>query len=194
MENKRYGVIYADPAWSYRFKEPTASIGGALKNGYSAGVNYYYGTLSVEEIMALPIKDISEKNAVLFLWATTPLLPEAFKTMEAWGFKYKTMLTWHKDRCKGMGYWFRGHTEHLLLGVRGQVKAFRSLEHNIKKLPVGKHSKKPIEFRRLIESVSIGLGNKIELFARENSDGWDVWGNEVENSIKLSSKTALNET
>lgn len=129
---KRYSVIYADPAWSYDFKEPTASKGGAKGSGYSAGVDYYYGTMTIEQIMKLPVADICEKDAVLFLWTTNPLLPEALETMKQWGFKYKTMITWHKERCKGMGYWFRGHTEHILVGVKGKVKAFRSLEHNIK--------------------------------------------------------------
>ena len=179
-EGKKYSVIYADPAWSYDFKEPTASKGGAKGNGYSAGVNYYYGTMTTEQIMELPVNEIADKNAVLFLWATNPLLPEAIETMKRWGFKYKTCLTWHKQRCKGMGYWFRGHTEHLLLGVKGNLKAFRSLEHNIKSLPVEKHSKKPNYYRELIESVTKDLPNKIEMFARMKSEGWDAWGNETD--------------
>ena len=182
---KRYSVIYADPAWSYEFKEPTASKGGAKGSGYSAGVDYYYGTMTIEQIMKLPVADICEKDAVLFLWATNPLLPEALETMKQWGFKYKTMITWHKERCKGMGYWFRGHTEHILVGVKGKVKAFRSLEHNIKKLTVEKHSKKPDEFRQMIEKATGNLGNKVELFARNNHDGWDAWGNEVGSSLEL---------
>jgi N6-adenosine-specific RNA methylase IME4 len=181
--SKKYNIIYADPAWSYDFKEPTASKGGAKGSGYSAGVNYYYGTMTTKQILELPVKNICGKGCVLFLWATNPLLPEALETMKAWGFKYKTMITWHKERCKGMGYWFRGHTEHILVGVKGNVKAFRSLEHNIKKLPVEKHSKKPDEFRKMIDAVS--FGNKIELFAREKHEGWDCWGNEVESSVAL---------
>ena len=183
--SKKYSVIYADPAWSYDFKEPTASKGGAKGSGYSAGVNYYYGTMTTKQILELPVKNICEKDCVLFLWATNPLLPEALETMKAWGFKYKTMITWHKERCKGMGYWFRGHTEHILVGVKGNVKAFRSLEHNIKKLPVEKHSKKPDEFRQMIEAVTGNLGNRIELFARNNHDGWDTWGNEVGSSVEV---------
>ena len=180
-----YSVFYADPPWSYDFKEPTASPGGSKGSGYSSGVDYYYNTMSIKEIYQLPISQMADKNAVCFMWATNPLMPEAFETMKCWGFKYKTMITWHKERCKGMGYWFRGHTEHLLLGVRGNVKAFRSLEHNIVKLPVEKHSKKPEYFRQLIERTTTHLPNKIELFAREKHEGWDVFGNEVENSIVL---------
>jgi len=180
---KKYSVIYADPAWSYNFKEPTASKGGAKGSGYSGGVNYYYGTMTTDEILKLPVDEICEKDAVLFLWATNPLLPEAIETIKAWGFKYKTCITWHKDRCKGMGYWFRGHTEHLLLGVRGSVKAFRSLEHNIQKLPVEKHSKKPDKFRQMIDAVTGNFNNKIELFARNKYKGWDAWGNEIGEEI-----------
>lgn len=182
---KRYSVIYADPAWSYDFKEPTASKGGARGSGYSAGVNYYYGTMTIEQIMKLPVAGICEKDAALFLWATNPLLPEALETMKQWGFKYKTMITWHKERCKGMRYWFRGHTEHILVGVKGKVKAFRSLEHNIRKLLVEKHSKKPDEFRQMIERATGNLGNRVELFARNNHEGWDAWGNEVGSSLEL---------
>ena len=91
------------------------------------------------------------------------------------------------DDGKGMGYWFRGHTEHLLLGVRGKVKAFRSPEHNILRLPVKKHSEKPEEFRRLIERATANMSSRtrIELFARERIAGWDAWGNEVESDITL---------
>jgi len=182
--NKKYQIIYADPPWGYKFAEPTASKGGAKGSGYSAGVNYYYPTMTIKELKELGIKNIADKNCVLFMWATVPLLPEAFELMNAWGFRYKTMITWKKQRCKGMGYWFRGHTEHLLFGVKGNVKAFRSKEHNILELPVMKHSKKPDEFRKMIERVA--TGNKIELFAREACEGWDNWGNEIETKIRLS--------
>lgn len=183
---KLYEVIYADPAWSYKSSGTPAAKRPCLYKGEKPhSVNHYYDTLTPKEIAELPIKKLSAKNSVLFMWVTNHLLPDAFDVMKAWGFKYKTCITWHKENGKGMGYQFRGHTEHLLFGVRGKVKAFRSLEHNIKKLPVGKHSEKPNEFRKMIENVAGHLGNKIELFARKKYDGWDVWGNEVENSINI---------
>ena len=182
---KKYQIIYADPPWEYKFSKPTASKGGSKGDGYSGGVNYYYGTMSIERIKNLKVDNIADKDSVLFLWATNPLLPEAFEVMGSWGFKYKTCITWNKERCKGMGYWFRGHTEHLLFGVKGKIKAFRSLTHNIKSLPVEKHSKKPEWFKQLIEEVGSDMPNKIELFAREKTPGWDVWGNEVESDITL---------
>ena len=182
---KKYQVIYADPPWSYQFSNPTASKGGSRGNGYSGGVNYYYDTMTTDDIKKMPVKDIAEVNSALFLWVTNPLLPEVLEVMEAWGFNYKTNIVWHKENCKGMGYWFRGHTELLLLGIKGKVKAFRSLEHNIVRLPVEIHSKKPDWFRGLIERNTIGLQPRIELFARRKVDGWDAWGNEVESDIEL---------
>jgi len=183
--NKKYQVIYADPPWSYKSSDAPASYSPCFEQGEKPhAVTHYYDTMSTKDICSLPVNELAEKDAVLFLWATNPLLPDAFQCMESWGFKYKTLFTWHKDRCKGMGYWFRGHTEHMLLGVRGKIKAFRSLQHNIKKLPVEKHSKKPNWFRELIEEVT-PRKTRIELFARKEEGlisihkGWDVWGNEV---------------
>jgi len=175
---KKYQVIYADPPWSYSCKKPTASPGGAKGGGYSSGVNYYYDTMNIQEIKSMPIQSISENNSVCFIWAVNPMLPEAIETLEHWGFKYKTTITWHKQRCKGMGYWFRGHTEFLLFGVKGNITAFRSLQHNIVSAPVEKHSKKPDCFRSIIDRVTVGM-EKIELFARQKSYGWDSWGNEI---------------
>jgi N6-adenosine-specific RNA methylase IME4 len=118
-------------------------------------------------------------DAVLFIWTTNPMLPDAFAVIDAWGFKYKTCLTWHKLRCKGMGYWFRGHTEHLLLAVRGNVKAFRSQHHNILALPVHKHSEKPLRFVEIVEEVTAGMAPRLEMFGRMARPGWEMFGNQV---------------
>lgn len=179
-ETGKYQVIYADCPWAYRNKK----TGGSLKSGAQA----HYTTMSLPDLLALPIKDIADKNSVLFLWATVPLLPEAMQVMAGWGFKYKTMLTWRKIMSNGMGFWFRGQTEHLLFGVRGQVKAFRFQRANFHESKCERHSKKPDYFRELISSAvekSLPGARKIELFARLESAGWSVFGNEVENSITL---------
>ena len=177
---KKYQVIYADPPWAYGCSNAPAASRPCLTRGEKPhSVTHYYKTMPTKDICLLPIRDISEKDAVLFLWATNPFLPDAFDVMKSWGFAYKTLFTWHKDRCKGMGYWFRGHTEHILLGVRGKVCAFRSLQHNVKKLPVEKHSKKPDWFRSMIEGVTPNA-TRIELFARQRVKVWDAWGNEIE--------------
>ena len=143
-----------------------------MKSGASAK----YPTMSLDEIKALPIKSICEKDCVLYLWTTTPFLPSAFEVMKDWGFDYKTAMFWNKQRL-GLGFWFRGQVEILLFGKKGKVKAFRSSIPNIVSCKSTKHSKKPEEFRRIIERVS--FGDKIEIFAREQHEGWDCWGDEV---------------
>lgn len=174
----KYNVIYADPPWQYNTKSPLAAKRPETCQ-QAGGADYYYPTMATKDIMEIPIDNISENNAVLFLWATNPFLHEAYHVIEAWGFKYKTMITWHKLRCKGMGYWFRGHTEHLLVASRGNIKPFRSLRHNIIEHVVLKHSEKPDIFRKLIVDVTPDYPKRIELFARQSYDGWDHWGNEI---------------
>lgn len=118
---------------------------------------------------------------------------DGLKVMEAWGFKYKTMITWHKDRF-GLGQYFRGQTEHCLFGVKGmipykKVNGKRQQGTTVFIAPRKKHSQKPIEMVSLIEKVSDRDGfNKLEMFARDKKPGWDIWGNELENSIQLKSK------
>jgi N6-adenosine-specific RNA methylase IME4 len=174
---KKYEVIYADPPWSYKSKR-------SGKTGIS-GAAAHYKTMELGDIKAMPIKDLSEKNAVLFLWAVNPMLPDAIDLMKEWGFAYKTTITWRKIMSMGMGYWWRGQCEFLLFGTRGKVKAFRMQEANILQLKVGKHSSKPHEFRQLIERATLHMPNKLELFARSKWPNWDVFGNQVENSITI---------
>jgi len=135
--------------------------------------------MELEEMKKLPIKEISDNDCVLFMWATTPMMPEAFELMSSWGFKYKTMITWIKTNATQTGYWFNTCTEHLLVGIKGNVKAFRSPIKNYYNYIRGIHSSKPAYFYTLIESLN--LNPKIELFARNRREGWDVWGNEAPN-------------
>lgn len=182
MPLKKYQVIYADPPWSYTNKT-TGRTNGNQPEG--SGAHTKYPTMLLQEIISLPVKQITEKDAVIYLWATVPLMPEAFAVLKAWGFEYKTMLTWRKIMSLGMGYWYRGQCEHLLFGVRGKVKAFRVQKANFIQTKAGKHSEKPQEFRDLINLSTSHLPNKIELFARNTHEGWDVFGNEVDNSINI---------
>lgn len=182
---KKYQVIYADPPWSYKNKT-TGRTNGNQPEG--SGAHTKYEVMPTSVICSMrdhELRDIVDKNAVLFLWATVPLIEDAFQVMKAWGFEYKTMLTWRKIMSLGMGYWYRGQCEHLLFGVKGKVKAFRMQEANFIQSKAGKHSQKPKEFRELIERSTIQLPNKIELFAREKSEGWDCWGNEIKSDIEL---------
>ena len=179
LNGQRFGCLLADPPWSYECTSPTTDD---WDNPAWASVSHYYQTMSVENICAMPVRDIAAPDSVLFLWATVPLMPEAFAVMKAWGFHYKTMLTWEKENGKGMGYWFRGITEHLLLGVRGGVKAFRSPIRNMIRNRVGPHSAKPQQAHDIIESVTPGM-KRLELFARLHRPGWSAWGDQVERDL-----------
>jgi N6-adenosine-specific RNA methylase IME4 len=186
---KRYNVIYADPPWSY---DNTSVIFD--HDGHQRAVSDRYNLMSLEDLKAMPIKNITEKDCICFMWVVNPLLPEGLELLSAWGFKYKTMLTWKKPN--GTGYWFRGCTEHILLGVKGNVKCFRNGAENFYASKIGKHSQKPHYFRELFAkavSISFEHPKKLELFARSREgffpdyeyEGWDVYGNEVNNSIQL---------
>ena len=142
-----------------------------------------YPTMSVKEIKNLPVGKISEENSVLFLWTTHAYLPKAFDVMNAWGFKYQRTITW--DKCNGMClFGFHHRTEFLLFGYRGKIEMYpkRKAFPTMVEAKSKRHSSKPQIFRDLI--LPFG-NNRIELFAREKTDGWDVWGNEVESDIKL---------
>jgi N6-adenosine-specific RNA methylase IME4 len=169
---KKYQVIYADPPWRYRV---TISRNRRVEN--------HYPTMAIEEICALKVP--SADDSVLFLWGTAPLMFEAFRVMEAWGFEYQTLAVWNKVSM-GMGYWLRGQCELLLIGTRGQIDAppeARSVS-SVYSEKRTKHSKKPAYFRNLISSWYPNEA-KLEMFAREASPGWDVWGNEVESSVEI---------
>ena len=177
----KYKCVVADPPWDYENKV----TGGNLQSAAC----FKYSTMSLEEIKKLPIiHEQTDENCVLFLWATVPLLPEAFEVMGAWGFKYKTKITWRK-MFNGMGWWFRGQIEDCLIGTRGKIKAFHSQQPNFIQSTIKglKHSEKPNEFFQLIEPIieQYNLNPKIELFSRKQRPGWDVFGNEVEGSITL---------
>lgn len=166
-----YNIINADPPWSYENKK----TGGSMKSG----AGQQYATLSLEDLMGLPVPEICDKDAVLFLWAVTPLLPEAFAVMKAWGFEYKSKITWEKTGRLGMGFWFRVQTEELLFGVKGKVPAFGCQERNIVRAPIGEHSEKPECFRKLIEdatALTIKEQRRLEVFARRRVMGWDAVG------------------
>jgi N6-adenosine-specific RNA methylase IME4 len=137
--------------------------------------------MKTKDIMALPVRMIADDNCHLYLWATNNHLQDAFSVMGAWGFEYKTMITWLKDK-KGLGQYFRGKTEHCLFGVRGNLP-YKTMDGKRCQgvtgffAPRREHSRKPEEMRAMIELVS--YEPRIELFARERFDGWDCWGNEV---------------
>jgi len=165
--NKKYQIIYADPPYKYKNNR----TGGSM-----LPQDFYYKRMATSDICNLQVQNLADKNCALFLWATVPMIEDAFMVMKSWGFKYKTMLFWHKIMSLGMGFWYRGQVEILLLGIKGKLKAFRIQRSNIIRTKVREHSRKPDEFYNLIEATNIGP--KIELFARYRRIGWDAWGNE----------------
>ena len=174
-----YEIIYADPGWQFRNKK----TGGSHKSG----AVQQYTVSSQETLCALPISTLADNNCALFLWATVPMLPEALEVLDAWGFKFKTALFWNKERY-GLGWWFRGQVEILMLGIKGKVKAFRCQERNINHQKSEGHSRKPTYYRDLIVQATTGIldGPRIELFSRDvDLPGWDYWGNETYTDIRL---------
>jgi len=126
----------------------------------------------------LPIKGIIATDAHLYLWTINKYIPEAYTLAQIWGFEPSTLLTWCKPQHGiGLGGTFIQTTEHLLFARKGILKANKRIDTTWFKYPRGKHSEKPSEFRKLIEEVS--PGKRIELFARQKTEGWDVWGDEV---------------
>lgn len=162
----QYQVIYADPPWQYDFSK---SNNRTIEN--------HYKTMSLEEIKKLKIP--IAKNAVCFMWTTTPKLEDSFEVLNAWGFKYRSCMVWDKKNI-GMGYWFRGQHELLLVGVKGSFSPPKP-ELRISSVFREKktdHSVKPIKIRLLISKWYPDY-NKLELFARDHVEGWDVFGNET---------------
>ena len=179
-QGKLYDAIYADPPWSYNNKNTGGSV--SKGTGNNSGAESKYPTMTTEEIANIPIHKIAKPNCCLFMWAVTPLLPEAFYVMKKWGFTYKTTAYWYKTGRLGMGFWFRGDVEPLLVGIRGDIKAFGLQISNLIKADPREHSRKPDEVYRIIESI--GFKDKIEMFARERRQGWDTFGNETPSSTQ----------
>ena len=141
--------------------------------------------MSIDDICSLPVNKIADKDCVLFLWVTYPMLQEAMKLIAAWGFKYKTIgFQWVKQNRSGSGFffglgrWTRGNTECCLIAVKGKPKRVNNSVSQLIISPIQAHSEKPNEAREKIVQL-MGEVPRIELFARQYADGWDCWGNEV---------------
>ena len=179
LGSERFGTVLADPPW--RFANRTGKVAPEHRRLSR------YGTLSLEEITALPVADFVAERAHCYLWVPNALLPEGLHVLNSWGFKYKTNLIWHKIRKdggsdgRGVGFYFRNVTEIVLFGVRGK---------DVRTLPPGRsqvnliasrkreHSRKPDEQYDLIERCS--WGPYLELFGRGARDNWTVWGNQAD--------------
>ena len=180
---KKYEIIYADPAWKFN----NVNTGGSMISGSRA----HYNVMSLLDICALPIKSIAADNAVLFMWWVASQPMEALEVVNAWDFELKTMtgFTWvkktkHNRPFFGMGFYTRQGSENCLIAVRGKPKRLSASVRAVVEACVGRHSQKPHVFREKIVEL-MGDVPRVELFARETFPGWDAWGNEIENSIKI---------
>jgi len=146
----------------------------------------HYNTMAIEDIAALPVKDIAADDSVLFLWVTFPHLQSCFKVIEDWGFKYTTIgFNWFKTYPKnkdkffvGLGNWTRANSELCLMAKRGHPQRVDNCVESIIKSPIGRHSEKPQCVKKHIVEL-LGDVPRIELFARTSTPGWSAWGNEV---------------
>lgn len=163
--DRKYRVIYADPPWSYNDKQNIEVLGGAEK---------HYLTMPLDDICKLPIP--AEDNSVLFIWVTSPMLEDSFKVINAWGFKYKTSFVWDKV-AHNMGHYNSVRHEFLLICTKGSCTPdVAKLFDSVVSIERTEHSRKPKEFRDMIDTL-YPIGNRLEMFAREAPEGWDVWGN-----------------
>lgn len=170
----KYKTIYADPPWFERG-------GGQIKRG----ADRHYPLLKTSEIMKLPVRDLydPDEGCHLYLWTTNNFLPDALEVVKAWGFQYVSMITWLKDK-QGLGQYFRGLTEHCIFARTNKTMPYKMLDGKRQQGVTGfyeaksEHSAKPETMRSMIERVS--YAPRIELFARDQHEGWDVWGNEVQ--------------
>lgn len=183
---KQYDVILADPPWAFKVWDKDTGQGRSPES--------HYPTMEIDDICNLSISSLANDNCVLFMWAVWPsLIPYAEKVIRAWGFDYKTIgWVWVKAKKSGfgfftgMGYYARANTEPCLLSVKGSMPVAR---HDIQALiysPVRRHSQKPDDQYRKIEALYPDM-KYLELFARKKREGWDSWGNEIENDIEIRS-------
>tara|TARA_R110000824_G_C14826118_1_gene637315 strand:+ start:39 stop:563 length:525 start_codon:yes stop_codon:yes gene_type:complete len=172
LPDKKYSIIYADPPWKY----------------WSTGKknqSRHYNCLTIDEICTLPINKITDDDCILFIWVTYPILQKSFEVIERWGFKYSTCgFSWVKKNKKsttwfwGLGSWTRSNNEICLLATKGKPKRVSKSVHQIVDDRIREHSRKPDCVRDRIVELCGDLP-RIELFARNKTPGWDVWGNEV---------------
>jgi len=171
LPNKKYSVIYADPPWEY--------FAGGLKNQ-----SRHYKNMSMDEIIALPVSDLSNDDCILFLWVTFPILKDCFRVIEYWGFEYSTCgFVWVKKNKNneqpffGLGNWTRSNAELCLIATKGSIKRMDASISQVVMTHIEEHSKKPDIIKDKIVQL-VGDLPRIELFARNKTKGWDSWGNE----------------
>jgi len=190
-DGRRFGAILADPPW--QFQNKTGKVAPEHRRLSR------YATLTLDDIKQLPVAQVAADVAHLYLWEPNALLPEGLAVMQAWGFRYKSNLVWHKVRKdggsdgRGVGFYFRNVTELVLFGVRGRnARTLAAGRRQVNYLSSRKreHSRKPDELYPLIEACS--PGPYLELFARGVRDGWTEWGNQAEKGYRPTWRTYAN--
>lgn len=185
----RYSTIVADPPWPYN---APGNYGNTLEHRpnrdstlakIGVGSRARYGAMSLADLAALPVAEAAAENAHLYLWTTNSFMVEAHALAKAWGFRQSTIITWTKTRISDgqpsmkMGYYYRGATEHCLFCVRGKLRLKGPAASTALLTPRTPHSVKPDEFYSMVEEQS--PGPYLELFARRDRPGWDLWGNQA---------------
>lgn len=194
-EGKKYNTIYADPPW--QFQNRTGKVAPEHKRLTR------YSTMTLKEIKALPVANLAGEKSHLYLWVPNALLPDGLAVMDAWGFEYKGNIVWEKVRKdgepdgRGVGFYFRNVTELLLFGIKKKSAPNRTLaparsQVNLIRTMKREHSRKPDEIIPIIESCS--SAPRIELFARGDRAGWDMWGDQANSSYEPTWNTYANHT
>lgn len=183
---ERYQLIYADPPWSFE---------NYSEKGEDRNAKSWYDCMEIEDIWALPVADIADENCMLAMWATFPLLPEAIETCRRWGFRYvtvghvwiklnksvglRTIIDLAKDVFLSTGYWSRSNAEIVIFASRGSPQRKSRSVRQVVFAPRGRHSEKPLVFRRHLEDLIVA-DRRVELFCRRKpTEGWHAWGNQV---------------
>jgi len=187
---KKYKIIYADPPWKYNKGVHQETFPKRRQTRLERELPYK--TLSINEIKELPINSITDKDCACFMWVTDSHLKQGIEVLEAWNFKYRTIaFVWKKitnkgNTCATVGAWTMKNCEICLLGTKGNMLKHK-VSNNIFQLIEAErteNSKKPMEARIKIDSIFPSIP-RIELFARQRVEGWDAWGDEIENSPVL---------
>ena len=184
---KKYKIIYADPPWKYQ------------DSGCNGNAENHYEVMNNKDICNLPIRELADEDCILFIWGTFPLLPEVLDVIKSWGFEYKSIgFLWLKKNKQngkyfyGLGRWTRGNSEPCFIATKGKPKRISESVFQIIESKLREHSRKPDVIRNKIVEL-VGDLPRIELFARQRFEGWDVWGNETpteeQKILKLENKS-----
>ena len=180
--NNKYSVIYCDPPWDYKGQKQHSGKGGKD----TGGAIKHYNTVTLKDLKGLNVHTICEDDCLVFMWTSSPHLDQAIDLMQAWGFKYATIaFVWDKQKVNP-GFYTMSQCEICLVGKKGKIpqpRGARNVRQFISEMR-GKHSEKPTAVRDRITEM-FPTQKKIELFARNKTDGWDFWGNEVDCDVDL---------